>query len=165
MIPFWNPWDHGSAQELFPGFLVIIKMIRKVQNVQKLAIWRILGHFDWGFCYCNSTYDTFLESLEPWELSVSVSRFFGHHQDDQEGPKFPNTWDLEDLGHLDKDFVIVTPHMIPFWNPWNHGSYQLVFQGFLVIIRMIRKVQNFQIHGIWRIWGILTRILLLQPHI
>ena len=68
------------------------------------------GAFWWGFCYCNPTYDTFLESLEPWELSVSVSRF-------------------------------------------------------LVIIRMIRKVQNFQIHGIWRIWGILTRILLLQPHI
>ena len=71
-----------------------------------------------------------MESLEPWELSVSVSRFFGHHQDDQEGPKFPNTWDLEDLGHLDKDFVIVTPHMIPFWNPWDHGSAQEVFPVF-----------------------------------
>ena len=46
---------------------------------------------------------------------------------DQEGPKFPNTWGLEDLGHLDKDFVIVTPHMIPFWNPWDHRSAQEVF--------------------------------------
>ena len=110
MIPFLNPWDHGSAQEVFPGFLVIIRMIRKVQNVQK-------------------------------------------------------TGDLEDLGHFDGDFVIVTPHMIPFWNPWNHGSYQLVFQGFLVIIRMIRKVQNFQILGIWRIWGHLDKdFVIVNPH-
>ena len=165
MIPFWNPWDHGSAQEVISGFLVAIKMIRKVQNIFKKSGFGGFGESWLGFCHCNPTYDTFLESLGPWECSGSVSRFFGHHQDDQEGPECPKTGNLEDLGHLDKDFVIVTPHMIPFWNPWNHGSYQLVFQGFLVIIRMIRKVQNFQIHGIWRIWGILTRILLLQPHI
>ena len=29
-----------------------------------------------------------------------------------------------DLGHLDIDFVIVIPHMIPFWSPWDHGSAQ-----------------------------------------
>ena len=40
MIPFWNPWDYGSAREVFLGFLVAIRMIRKVQNV-KMGTWRI----------------------------------------------------------------------------------------------------------------------------
>ena len=48
------------------------------------------------------------------EYSEGVSRIFGHHQDDKEGPKCPKTGDFEDLGHIDGDFVIVTPHMIPF---------------------------------------------------
>ena len=70
-------------------------------------------------------------------------RIFGHHQDDQEGTKCPKTGDLEDLGHLYGNFVLVTPHKIPFWNPWHHGSTQKVFPAFLVI-RMIKKVQNVQ---------------------
>ena len=61
------------------------------------------------------------------------SNIFGHHQDDQEGPKSPQTGDLEDLGHLDGNFVIVTTHMITFWNSWDHGSVQEVFLAFLVI--------------------------------
>ena len=43
MTPFWNLWDHGSNQKIFPGFLDTIRMIRKVKNVQKLVFWRILG--------------------------------------------------------------------------------------------------------------------------
>ena len=43
----------------------------------------------WVFCHCNPTYDTFLESLGPWGCSESVSRIFGHHQDDQEGQECP----------------------------------------------------------------------------
>ena len=104
MIHFCNPWDYGSAQELFPGFLVAIRISRKVKNV-------------------------FLNG------------------------------DLEDLENLDWDFVIVTPHMIHFWNPWDQGNVQEVFIGYLVIIRMIRKVQNVQKLGIWRIWGIYMGIL------
>ena len=38
---------------------------------------------------------------------------FDHHQDDQEGPECPKSRYLEDLGHLDGDFVIVNLHMIP----------------------------------------------------
>ena len=64
------------------------------------------------FPLCNPTYDTFLESLGPWEYSGSVSRIFGHHQDDQEGQECPKTGVLEDFGCLDGDFVIVTTHMI-----------------------------------------------------
>ena len=78
-----------------------------------------------------------MEFLGPWECAGSVSGIFGH-QDDQEGPECPKTWDLEDLGHLNMDFVIATLHSIPFQNPWDHGSYQEVFPGF-VIIGMIRK--------------------------
>ena len=33
----------------------------------------------------TGTYDTFLESLGPWEYIGIVSRIFGHYQDDQEG--------------------------------------------------------------------------------
>ena len=39
------------------------------------------------FTTVTPTYDTFLESLGPWECSGGVSRIFGHHQDDQEGPQ------------------------------------------------------------------------------
>ena len=52
-----------------------------------------------------------------------------------------------------------------FWKPWVHGHAQEVFPGFLVTIRMIRKLQNVQKLGIWRIWGILMVIFTLQPHI
>ena len=31
-------------------------------------------------------------------------------------------------------FFIITPHMTPFWNPWDHGSTQKVFPGFMVTI-------------------------------
>ena len=72
MIPFWNPWDHGSAQGVFPGFFITIRMIRKVH-------------------------------------------------------KCPKTDNLEDMGYIDEDFFIITPHMIYFWNPWDHGSAQEVF--------------------------------------
>ena len=65
MIPFWNPWDHGSAQELFPGFLITIRMIRKVQNVPKTGDLEDLGHLDGDFVIVNTTYDTLLESLGP----------------------------------------------------------------------------------------------------
>ena len=90
------------------------------------------GAYWWGFFHCNPTYDTFLESLGPWECSGGVSSIFGHHLDDQEGPKYPKTDYLEDLGHLDGDFfTIVTPHMIPFWNPWGpwecSGSVSKIF--------------------------------------
>ena len=40
------------------------------------------------------------------------------------------TEDFEDFRHINGDFVIVIPHMIPFWNPWDHGSAQEVFLGF-----------------------------------
>ena len=79
---------------------------------------------------------------------------FGHCQDDQEGPEYPKT------GHIDGDFVIVTPHLISNFgilvtmgvlNPCDHGS--------------IRKDKNVQKLGIWRICGILMVILSLLPHI
>ena len=44
MIHFWNPWHHGSAQEVFSVILVIIRMVRKVKNAKKLGIWRIFDH-------------------------------------------------------------------------------------------------------------------------
>ena len=78
-------------------------MIRKVQNVQKLVILRIWGIL-MGIFFIVTPHDTFLESLGPWECSGGVSRIFGHHQDDQEGPKYPKTDYLEDLGYLDGDF-------------------------------------------------------------
>ena len=42
MIHFWNPWDIGSTDEVFLDFLVTIRMIRMLQNGQKMVIWRIL---------------------------------------------------------------------------------------------------------------------------
>jgi len=100
-----------------------------------------------------------LESLGPWEYSGSVFRNFGHHQDDQEGQESPKTGYLEDFGCLDGNFTIATPHMILFWNPWDHGSTQEVFSGILVTIRIIRKVNNIQKLGIWRILAVLMWIL------
>ena len=44
---------------------------------------------------------------------------FGHNQEDQEGQECPQHGVLEDFGCLDRDFVIATSHMIPFWNPWD----------------------------------------------
>ena len=118
-----------------------------------------LGHLDGDFFHCNPTYDTFLESLGPWEYSGSVSKIFGHHQDDQERPKCPKTGDFEDLGHLDGNFVIVTPHMRMFWHSWDHGSVQEVFPA-LLVIRMTSKVQIVKKkRGIWWIWDILMGIL------
>ena len=43
MTLFWNPWDQGSTQEVFLGFLYTIRIIRKVKNVQKLGFWRVFG--------------------------------------------------------------------------------------------------------------------------
>ena len=96
MLPFWNPWHQGSTLEVILGFLVTIRMIRNVKNVQ-------------------------------------------------------NTGVLEDFRHLDGDFVIVPPHMLPFWNPWHHGSTLEVIPGFLATIRMIRNVPKL---GFWRIKGV-----------
>ena len=48
---------------------------------------------------------------------------------------------MEDFGCLDGEFVIIPPE-IYFWNPWDQGSIQEVFLGFLDNIRMIRKVKN-----------------------
>ena len=38
--------------------------------------------------------------------------------------------------------VILPPHMIPFWNPWDVGSTLEGFTGLLVNIRKMRKVKN-----------------------
>ena len=119
----------------------------------------------WEFYHCNPTYDTVLESLGPRDYSGNVFRYFGHHLNDQEGQESLKTGYLEDFGCLDGYFTIVTPHMILFWNPWDHGSTQEVLSGILVFIRMIRKVKNVIKLGIWRILGVLMGILLLQPHI
>ena len=100
-----------------------------------------------------------MESLGPCEYIEIVSRIFGHYQVDQEGQECPKTGVLEDFGCLDGDFVIVPPHIIPFWKPWDHGSGQEVFPRILVTIRMIRKVKNVQKVRIWRILGILMGIL------
>ena len=54
----------------------------------------------WSFCHCTPTYDTFLESLEAWEYSGSVSRTFRHQQDDQDGQKCPKTGVLALCSHL-----------------------------------------------------------------
>ena len=37
------------------------------------------------------------------------------------------TGNLEDFGCLGGNFTIVTPHMILFWNPWDHGCTHKVF--------------------------------------
>ena len=59
----------------------------------------------WEFYYCNPTYDTVLESLGPLENSGSVSRNFGHNQDDQDGQECPKAGDF---GCFDGIFTIVT---------------------------------------------------------
>ena len=66
---------------------------------------------------------------------------------------------LEHCGCCDGTFTIVTPHMILFSNPWDHGSTQEVFSGILVIIRMIMNVKNVKKLGIWRIVGVLMEFL------
>ena len=96
----------------------------------------------WGFCHHSPTYEIFLETLGQCECPGSVSKIFGHHQDDQEGQECPKSGDLEDSGYLDGDFVIIAPHMIQFWKPWDHGSAQEVFPNISVIFRMIRKLKN-----------------------
>ena len=96
-------------------------MIRR-SRISKNRSFGDFEHLDEGFCHCNPTYDTFLESLGPWEHSKIVSRIFGHHQDDQEGQECPKKGVLEDFGCLDGGFVIVTLQLIPFWNPWDHKS-------------------------------------------
>ena len=62
-----------------------------------------------GFCHCNPTYDTILESLGQGEYSEIVSRIFHHHQDDQEHYECLETRVLEDFGYHDGVFVIVIP--------------------------------------------------------
>ena len=60
----------------------------------------------------------------PWDLGSTLedfSKIFGH-QEDQEGEECPKHGVLEDFGCLDRDFVNATPHMIPFWNPWDIGT-------------------------------------------
>ena len=109
----------------------------------------------WGFCHHSSTYVTFLETLGPWECSGSVYKIFGYHQDDQEGQECPKSEDLKDSGYLDGDFVIIAPHMIHFWKPWDHGSAQEVFTNILVTFRMIRKLQNVQNNGDLEVFGYL----------
>ena len=44
---------------------------------------------------------------------------YGHHQEDQEGQECPKHGVLEDFGCPDGYFVIVSPHMIHFWYPWD----------------------------------------------
>ena len=75
------------------------------------------------------------------------------------------TGNLEDFGCHDGNFTIVTPHMIQFWNPWDHVSTKEVLSGILVFIRMTRKVNNVKKLGIWSILGVLMGFFLLQPHI
>ena len=41
---------------------------------------------------------------------------FGHDQDDLEGPKYPKTDYLEDLGHLDGDFFHCNPSYDTFFS-------------------------------------------------
>ena len=54
--------------------------------------------------------------------SGTVSRIFGYHQDDQESSECPKNGDLEDLGTLDGDFVIVNPIYDTFM-----GGFRFVF--------------------------------------
>ena len=94
-----------------------------------------------------------------------VYRTVGHHQDDQEDQESPKHGVLEDFGCLDRDFVIATSYMIPFWNPWDIVSNLEGCRGLLVTIRNIRKVKKAQKMWFWRILGVLIGILSLQPHI
>ena len=35
------------------------------------------------------------------------------------------------FGNLDRSFNIITPHVIPFWNPWTRGgTLELLFRFF-----------------------------------
>ena len=83
---------------------------------------------------------------------------FGHHQEDQEGQECPKHGVLEDFGCLDVYFVIVSPHMIPFWNPWDIVSILEGCTGFFVTIMKIRKVKNVEHMGLWRILSFFPHI-------
>ena len=48
-VSFWIPWNRGNAQEVFLEFLVTIRMIRMVENSQKMMIWMILDV--WMGCF------------------------------------------------------------------------------------------------------------------
>jgi len=72
---------------------------------------------------------------------------YGHQQENQEGQECPKYWVLEDFGCLDGYFVILPPHMIPFWNPWDVVSILEGCTGFLVTITKISKVKNVQHTG------------------
>ena len=89
----------------------------------------------------------FLESLGSGEYNKTVFKMFLVHQDEQEGQECPKTGVLKDFGYLDGGFDIVTPHVIPFWNPWDHGSKRELFTRFFVTIRINRKVKNVQKFG------------------
>ena len=117
------------------------------------------GYVLWGFYQCNPTYDTFLESLGHCEYFGRVYTTFGHHQEDQEGQESPKHGVLEDFCCFDGYFVIVPPHMIPFWNPWDIVSTLEGCTRHLVTIRKIRKVKNVQNMGFWRILAVLMGIL------
>ena len=85
-----------------------------VKMTFSLWVWTVHRALEWGghednlICvHWNPTYDTFLESLWPWEYSGSVFGPFGHHQDDQEAQECPPNGDLEDFGCLDVDFGII----------------------------------------------------------
>ena len=54
---------------------------------------------------------------------------------------------LKEFWYLDGGFDIVTPNVIPFWNPWDHGSKLELFTRFFVTIRINRKVKNVQKFG------------------
>ena len=103
--------------------------------------------------------------MGPGKYSGMDFRIFYHLQDDQGGQECPKTVVLEDFGCLDGDLFPVPSHMIPFWNPWDHGSTQEVFPGFLDTIRMIRDIQNVLKLGFWRILGVLMGFMILKPHI
>ena len=100
-----------------------------------------------------------MESLGPWQNSGSVFGTFGHHHDDQEAQECPQNGDLEDFGCLDEDFFTLFIHMIPFWNPYNHGKTQEEYLDHLVTISMIRKLRNILEMVILRILGVLMGIL------
>ena len=43
MIHFWNPWDQRSTQEVFQEVFDTIRMIKKVENDQKLGFWMLIS--------------------------------------------------------------------------------------------------------------------------
>ena len=70
----------------------------------------------------------------------------------QEGQECPKTGVLKDFGYLDGGFDIVTPHVIPFWNPWDHGSKLELFTRFLSPSELTgrsRMYKNLGFKGFW----------------